>query len=591
MKRLLIYGFFVFIIPIHFLPLKLHAQDQNGIGILQYDDQERTYYAYIPSSYENEESVPLVVVLHPFASSGRGIAALTGFDTFAEENGFIAIYPDSLGFRWHDGRPLTPEQLAVMPPTDDIGFITTLIDDMSARYSIDLDQIYLAGFANGGGMAFRLACQFPERFNKVFIAGTLLWEHHVENCPSTTTPLDMLLMVGDEDAFAPLDGVVVEGREDLRQLSFDDTVSFWAEHNGCIEVLDQSVSPNFTHYQNCENNTSVGAIIMPSVGHNWLRIGGDYELNQFGIDMTGIATQFFLDDADGWVDNFEHDFVLNTDVFGRNSRSYALYIPPTYDPSQPTPLVVALHGRPDSGYGIAYLLDMNETARQNNFIVVYPDGLEQSWNYTRGFPEYDANPLDDTAFLKTLVDDLALELNIDQQRVYVTGFSNGGFMTQRLACEAYDTFAAFAVIGATVTDGFVELCDGTPPIHIMFIHGTQDESIPWGGLAREDGLTITWSVFDSLTFWATHNGCSPEQSTQEPFQQSGLSPDTSLILFTLGGCENQTDIPFYIVEGGGHNIPGVPGRLNSEQFGQVNMDMRAPDTIWQFFEQFSLQTN
>jgi polyhydroxybutyrate depolymerase len=101
-----VFLFSTLIISTHSLQSKLHAQDQPFAGVLEHDGQQRSYYAYIPSSYDGQESVPLMIALHPFASSGRGMAALTDFDTFAEENGFIVVYPDSLGFRWNDGRPL-----------------------------------------------------------------------------------------------------------------------------------------------------------------------------------------------------------------------------------------------------------------------------------------------------------------------------------------------------------------------------------------------------------------------------------------------------------------------------------------------------
>ncbi len=597
MKKALYYSilFLSIVSLIQYSLPRIYAQDHNYDGVLNHDGQNRTYYVYMPSSYNSDESIPLVVVLHPSASSGKGIAAMTGFDAFAETNGFIAVYPDSLGFRWNDGRPLTPQQLSDTPLQDDLGFINALIDELSTTYNIDQDKVFLSGFANGGAMAFHLICQSPDRFKKVFIAGTLLWNHHIENCSTTSKSPDILLMIGSEDAFAPLDGVNLDVAEEVevehRLLSFEETLDFWVEHHGCDEVSSNTGSdPNFLRYENCEHGVSVNASIMPNIGHNWLRMA-DYALNQFGIDMTAIATHYFLDDEQSWVSYLDANQLRSTDTSNEIARNYTIYVPPSYDASQSTPLVVALHGRPDSGYGIAYLLDMNQTAQQNNFVVVYPHGIEQSWNYTRGFPEFDPNPLNDTEFLTTLVDDLALDLNIDRQRVYVTGFSNGGFMTQRLACETDDTFAAFAVIGAAMTDGLAQLCEDKPPVNIMFIHGTHDESIPWGGLVREDGLVITWSIFDTLTFWTTHNGCSPEQSTQETLPHTEQSSDTSLVLFTFGGCINNMNIPFYIIEGGGHNIPGVSGRLDTERFGAVNMDMRAPDTIWEFFEQITLRND
>ena len=188
-------------------------------------------------------------------------------------------------------------------------------------------------------------------------------------------------------------------------------------------------------------------------------------------------------------------------------RQYSLYVPPTADPAEPLPLVIALHGRPGTGAGLAYLLDMNRVAAAEGFAVVYPDGKPvgaavsgNEWNYARGFAGFVDNGQDDVALLRTLAEDLSRDLNIDPRRVYVTGFSNGGFMTQRVACEAADTFAAFASVSATAGVGLLELCDGQPPAPMLLIHGTHDIVVRWAGETIQK-VPIMLSAPDTALFW------------------------------------------------------------------------------------------
>ncbi|MBI5927667.1 MAG: hypothetical protein HY862_00045 [Chloroflexi bacterium] len=568
-----------------------HAQD-GPIEKLTYDGLERTVYIHVPPSYSESQPVPLVLVLHPFASSGKAMAALTGFDAAADEQGFIVAYPDSANLRWDDGRSTYAPSPGI-ESVDDLGFITHLIDELTTTYAIDSQQIYLVGSGAGGLMAYRLACEYPERFAKVVVASALIWNYHEDLCPSAApAPISMLIVVGSNDFYYPLEGRNVEARDPavtLRVQSMGGTLRFWGERNDCdLNDFEIFTEPAIRLYQNCNNESSLAFLSIENAGNNWLRSTINYQLNQFGVDYTEIATRYLFGPKDGedWQGLVTK---MTTEAVSPETlaRNYAVYVPPSYDPTQPTPVVMALHGRPDTGTGMAYLLDLNRVAQTENFIAVYPDGINQGWNYTLGFPGYGDNDINDVEFLGTLIKDLSLDLNIDSQRVYLTGFSNGGFMTQAMACEAADQFAAFAVIGATAFPGFETFCAGTPPIPMLFIHGSLDKSIPWDGL-QQSGQWVTYPVSESLAFWAVHNNCDPNQVSQTDLPASGNSPGTSVTVFEFKGCAEDDNILFYEIDGGGHNIPGVPGRLDAEQFGAVNMDIDAPTIIWEFLSQHTL---
>ena len=252
-----------------------------------------------------------------------------------------------------------------------------------------------------------------------------------------------------------------------------------------------------------------------------------------------------------------------------------------------TALDDALHGRPDTGAGIAYLFDMNRVAREENFIAIYPDGLEYEWNYVLGFRGFPNTGVDDVAFLSTLVDDLAVDLSIDRDRVYIAGFSNGGFMTQRVACEDPAPYAGFATIGATLFPGFVNLCEGATPRPMLIMHGTRDVSIPWQGVQQGDML-LAWSVLDTVSFWLSHNGCAQSVAEQETLPSQATAPTTFVHRYTFEDCPPDAEVQLYAIEGGGHNLPGVPDRLTPRIAGRVNMDLHAAEAVWAFFAQHAL---
>lgn len=264
------------------------------------------------------------------------------------------------------------------------------------------------------------------------------------------------------------------------------------------------------------------------------------------------------------------------------SRSYTLHLPA--DLTTPRPLVVLLHGRNGTGEGMARLTDFDRIADRHGVIAVYPDGLDAQWNYPRGVPGYPARP-DDVAFLLALIDHLADRYPVDADRLYVAGLSNGGFMAQRLACEAADVFAAFASVAAAGYGGMPDHCREVAPVSILLMHGTADTNIPWGGLSRRVGereVTLLAAVPLTFSFWAARSGCEGLGEPRE-LPERGDSPGTHVRVLGAVGCPAGVEVVLYAVVGGGHNWPGRPGVIPDAVAGLVNTDIDAGEEIWSFF--------
>lgn len=573
------------------------SAQESQVGVLVHDGLERTYTLYVPSSYDGETAVPLVVALHPFASSGKALEAITGFDQQAEAGGFMVVYPDVYDLGWDDGLRDTgwPSRL---PRTDDLGFIAALIDELAANYAIDPAQVYLAGWGDGGAMAYSLACHMPERFAGVAVVNTMPWDYHLDACPEEpTAPVSLLMLLGTENVDYPRRGRTEtlsneDGTLTLRALDSFRAAQWWAMRNNC-DLIEPELGDRFTEYvydEGCEGGVTVSIRFLEGVSNTWPR-DGDYTLNQVGLDATEIVMAFFFDELDDSL--FEAHPAPEMVQYGDSPRGYILYVPPSYDPAEPMPLVVALHGRPGTAAGIAYLYDLNRVAAEHGFMALYPEGnlvipgqRGREWNYTRGAPNYEMFTVDDVDFIGTMIDDLALDLNIDRQRLYITGFSNGGFMTQRLACEAADTYAAFAAVGSALFPHFIDVCESQPEAPILLMHGTLDKSIPWDGFVA-NGHVIAYSVPDTVIFWAMHNGCDPQAIEYTAIPQQDPAAPTSVHRYLMDACAAGTQVDYYVIEGGGHNLPGVVDRLEEDIAGTVNTDIHVSEVIWDFFSQFS----
>lgn len=256
---------------------------------------------------------------------------------------------------------------------------------------------------------------------------------------------------------------------------------------------------------------------------------------------------------------------------GGISRSFELFVPA--DASGELPLLVVLHGRGGTGAGMARLSGFNELAQT---VVAYPDGLEAQWNYLVGVGN---NPgVDDVSFIHRLVQEISAEYHIDASRIAAVGYSNGGFMVQRLACEADSPFTAYASVAGAGFGGMPEVCLEPRPLSMMLVHGTSDQVVPWPGHAAMLGgreILLSASVPQTFAFWAAFATCGgSSESSRIPLP--GPGPD-SVEVIRVTDCPEGEEVTLYALVGGDHSWP----RIVAPDGG---MAFDASREILQFFE-------
>jgi polyhydroxybutyrate depolymerase len=260
---------------------------------------------------------------------------------------------------------------------------------------------------------------------------------------------------------------------------------------------------------------------------------------------------------------------------GEETRRYLLYVPPTYDPATPTPLVISLHGFAQWPAHQSNLTHWNTLADEYGFIVVHPSGTGFPKRWLAADPRAD-NP--DVAFLAVLIDQLEREYNIDPQRIYVNGLSNGGGMSFALACRLADRIAAFGGVGGAYLYPW-EACQPARPVPAILFHGDADPIVPYQG-----GPSKSFDIpFPVIPQWvetlALRNNC------DLPPQEMPISAHVTERRYT--NCA--ADVVFYTIAGGGHTWPGgepLPEWLT----GPTNTEIDATRLMWAFFQAHPLES-
>ncbi|MDZ4690148.1 alpha/beta hydrolase family esterase [Terricaulis sp.] len=565
-----------------------HAYDRGlEMRTLVHSGISRSYGVYTPATVTADQPAPLIIALHGRYSSAQALHAMSGLAAAAEARGAVLLYPETVGAFWNEGGHAALQRRE--PVQDDAGFIEAAIAALSAERAIDPARIYVVGYDVGGSMAFRMACA-ARPLAGVAVVSALMWDYTEEGC-TAAQHTSLLILHGRDDANFPVRGGDIDGaRTNSRRFSAAQTVAFWRARLGCADRPSASASNESAIYRQCANAGALAYIGVARGAHEWFRDGEGYAINRHRIDAAAEVDRFFFERG---------AYQLPTNRADGRARSWITYVPPNYDPSRPTPLVFVLHGRPSNAASMAAISEMNAVAARHGFIVVYPEGIDNEWNTHFDLIRSNASlggarstlPQDDVDFLKTLTADLGVDLNIDRTRMYVAGFSNGGFMTMRMSCSASDTFAGFAEVGAALYVEMSDVCRRSPPSPILLMHGTADPSIPYGGvtLANPEGgepIRITLRVLDTVSFFARRNGCGMDGQSAT-FAESGRSPGTHVIRFVPNQCTG-APLEYFLINGGGHTWPGTPDIMPPENFGPTNLDISASEVIWEFFSRQTL---
>lgn len=274
---------------------------------------------------------------------------------------------------------------------------------------------------------------------------------------------------------------------------------------------------------------------------------------------------------------FAQETLYDTIMHDGLQRSYILYVPDSYIPGQETPLVMNFHGYTSNAFEQMNYGDFRNIADTAGFLLVHPMGTLDNL----GNPYWNANwggDVDDIGFTEALIDSLSIDYDINQDRIFSTGMSNGGFMSYTLACELSHRIAAIASVTGTMNANQVNYCEPQHPMPVMEIHGTADFVVPYNGNFLMEPIPNT------LAYWSNFNQCNEVPEITEIPDYDPNDGCTAEFHFYGTGANGVTVEHFKIINGG-HTWPGSAFSSGS---GNTNQDIVASTEIWKFFSKYDI---
>lgn len=274
------------------------------------------------------------------------------------------------------------------------------------------------------------------------------------------------------------------------------------------------------------------------------------------------------------VDHSIGTFSRSIEVEGE-TREYLIYVPNTYDTIQSFPLMLNFHGWTMSARNQMEVSDMRALSETDEFILVYPQGtrLWGSTHWNVGSWTLGSNAKD-VEFIAALINQIADNYNIDDERVYACGYSNGGFFSHELACQLSQKIAAIGTVAANISEETINNCNPSHPIPIITISGTRDDEVEYDGSIPERTL----SQEETLEYWRTFNKVDTVPIITNMPDLNSLDGSTAVRYQYVNG-DNDSEVEHYKVVDGGHDWPGTFG----------NMDINSDSVIWNFVSQFNIK--
>jgi polyhydroxybutyrate depolymerase len=256
----------------------LFAQHQLEVGGFEFEGRFRSYEVYLPHNFH--ANMPVVFTIHGYTESLSVIKKESKMHEAADSMGFITVYPKSASIGWNNGE--SEPECCPWPMYDttvnDIGFISALIDTIDIHHDVDLNRIYVCGYASGGEMAFRLITELGHRFAAAASVSGPLNDVIASVKPIRSFPI--LQMHGTSDSYLPY------SNPDGNRWSVEKTLNFWVENNGCLLPADTvQLFDNIFRisYINCNDDNIVVHYQFRGGGHEWpsLPVNASVEILNF----------------------------------------------------------------------------------------------------------------------------------------------------------------------------------------------------------------------------------------------------------------------------------------------------------------------
>lgn len=268
-------------------------------------------------------------------------------------------------------------------------------------------------------------------------------------------------------------------------------------------------------------------------------------------------------------DNCYDNSNAQTITHNNEIREFILHIPNSYNGSVKYPVMLNFHGYGGSASDHMQAADMRSLADNENFILVYPQGTcldgAPHWNASLSGPGNKSNA-DDLGFIDALINHLNSNYNIDLERVYACGYSNGGMFSYALACYNSNLIAAIGSVSGTMIEGTPLDCSPTHPTAMINIHGTSDNVLPYNGTTGYESIQ---SVID---YWVNYNNADANP-TFDSFNDNG----TNIEHYLYANGDSSSRIEHYKVIGGDH-----------VWFDMNYQGMNTNDLIWNFVSQYDI---
>lgn len=228
----------------------------------------RRYELHLPPSGA-VGTLPLVLSLHGGLGTPEAESRLTGMDALADREGFLVAYPEGIGRHWNDGR-------GTRSSADDVGFLSALVDELTARYPVDRARVFATGMSNGAMMSHRLGCELSEKIAAIAPVAGPMPAALAPGC-RPARPVSVLQISGTADPIVPYDGGEVKNAGG-EVLSAPETFRRWRALCGCVGTPARSVDPDRAHdgthvvrerSAGCTGGAAVELVTVQRGGHTW----------------------------------------------------------------------------------------------------------------------------------------------------------------------------------------------------------------------------------------------------------------------------------------------------------------------------------